>query len=119
MLVSPPPSIALPVPVVTISTSGVPTVGQTYALICSVMVVPGLVEEPTVQWTTQSGTVTNSSSATRLELNFNPLITTDSDLYTCRASINIIDVVSLTGETSREILLTGRSYKSLCVGNSF
>ena len=99
-------SPALPAPVVNISPSGVVIVGQTYSLTCSVMVVPGLVEEPTIMWTRGSGTLL-SGSGTSLQLNFNPLLTSDSDVYTCRASIDITNIASFTREATKEILLTG------------
>ena len=50
-------STALPAPIVTISpASDVLTVGQSYTLTCTVMVVPHLVVEPTIQWTKYDGT---------------------------------------------------------------
>ena len=71
------------------------------------MVVPHLVVEPTIQWTKYDGTsvITSSSSGTNLLLNFNPLMTSDSNVYTCRASIDI--TLSVTSESTWEILLAG------------
>ena len=111
-------STALPAPIVTISPdSDVLTVGQSYTLTCNVMVVPHLVVEPTIQWTEYDGTsvITSSSSGTSLLLNFNPIMTSDSNEYTCRASIDIIDItLSATSESTWEILLAGTSHSTLC-----
>ena len=114
-------STALPAPIVTISpASDVLTVGQSYTLTCNVMVVPHLVVEPTIQWTKYDGTlvITSSSSGSSLLLNFNPIMTSDSNVYTCRASIDIIDIaLSVTSESTWEILLAGienTSHSTLC-----
>ena len=104
-------STALPAPIVTISpASDVLTVGQSYTLTCTVMVVPYLVVEPTIQWTKYDGTsvITSSSSGTSLQLTFNPIMTADSNVYTCRACIDITDItLSVTSESTWEILLAG------------
>ena len=62
--------------------------------------------EPTIEWTRQDGTVVNASSGTSVQLNFNPVMTSDSSHYTCRASVNIDGIVSVSGEDSRDLLLT-------------
>ena len=102
-----PLSTALPAPKVSISAaSGSPTAGQTYSLTCSVQVVAHLVVEPSIEWTRQDGTVVNASSGYSLQLNFNPLQISNSSHYTCRASVTIIGVGSVSGEASRDLLLT-------------
>ena len=102
-----PLSTALPAPVVSIfPASGSPTAGQTYSLTCSVQVVTHLVMEPSIEWTRQDGTVLNASSGYNLQLNFYPLQASHSDYYTCRASVIIIGVGSVSAENSRELLLT-------------
>ena len=108
ILYSPPfLSTALPAPVVSISpASGSVTAGQTYSLTCSVKVVAHLVVEPSIEWTKQDGTVLNVSSGYSLQLNFNPLQSSDSSHYTCVASVEVAGVVSVSGESSRDILLT-------------
>ena len=102
-------STALPAPIVTISpASDVLTVGQSYTLTCTVMIVPHLVVEPTIQWTKYDGTVVVTSTGTSLSLNFNRIMTADSNVYTCRASIDITDItLSVTSESTWEILLAG------------
>ena len=97
---------ALPAPVVTISESGSSrTIGQDFLLTCSVRTVPHLVVSPSIQWTRQDGRVVNSSTGSELWLSFNPLMPTDSSVYTCRA---ITDIASGSGQASAEILLTSK-----------
>ena len=84
--------------------SGVPTAGQTYSLTCSVVVVPHLVVEPSIEWSRQNGGVVSTSSGTSLPLSFNPLMTSDGDRYTCQASVDITSIsVSVSGEESRDL----------------
>ena len=84
--------------------SGVLTAGQTSSLTCSVAVVPHLVVEPSIQWSRQNGGVVSTSSGTSLPLSFNPLMTSDGDHYTCRASVDITSIsVSVSGEESRDL----------------
>ena len=66
--------------------------------------------EPSIEWTRQDGTVLNASSGYSLQLNFNPLMTSNISLYTCQAGVDITDIVSITGNASR--LLAGKY--SLC-----
>ena len=94
--------------IVTISfTSGVPTAGQTYSLTCSVETVPHLVVEPNIEWTKLDGSMVSVSSGYSLLLNFDPLMASHGNLYTCRASVDITDInVSLSGEKSIELIVT-------------
>ena len=100
-------STALPAPIVTISpASDVLTVGQSYTLTCNVMVVPHLVVEPTIH--KYDGTVVVTSTGSSLSLNFNRVMNSDCNVYTCRASIDITDItLSVTSESTWEILLAG------------
>ena len=69
-------------------------------------VVAHLVVEPSIEWTRQDGTVLNASSGYSLQLNFNPLMTSNSSLYTCQASVEVTGVVeSVSAEASRDLLL--------------
>ena len=89
--------------------SGVPTAGQTYSLTCSVAVVPHLVVEPSIQWSRQNGGVVTTSSGTRLLLRFNPLMTSDGDRYTCRASVDILSIsVSVSGEEFSDLRVSSK-----------
>ena len=102
-------STALPAPIVTISpASDVLTVGQSY--IHSHMYCDGSTTSSSRAYYKYDGTsvITSSSSGTSLLLNFKPIMTSDSNVYTCRASIDIIDIaLSVTSESTWEILLAG------------
>ena len=103
---------ALPVPVVFISPARrSPTASQAYSLTCSVQVVPHLVVEPSIVWTRQDGTQINATSGSSLQLNFNPLKKSDFINYTCRASVDITGVVSVSGEHSIDLLVTSELLK--------
>ena len=107
-------STALLPPLVTISsTSETLTAGQSYSLTCYAALVAHLVVEPSIQWSKESGGVVNTSSGTSLPLSFNPLMTSDGDLYTCQASVDITSIsVSVSGEKSRDLIV--RSKLSCC-----
>ena len=74
-------------------------------------VVAHLVLEPSIEWTRQDGTVVNASSGYSLQLNFNPVLPSNITDYTCRASIDVVGVVSLNGELSRDLMINSQ----LCV----
>ena len=84
------------------------TIGQDFLLTCSVRTVPHLVVSPSIQWTRQDGRVVNSSTGSELWLSFDPLMPTDSSVYTCKASVTITDIASVSGQASEEILLTSK-----------
>ena len=96
---------------VTISeSSGSPTIGQAFLLACYVSTVPHLVVSPNIKWMRQDGRVVNSSTGSELWLSFNPLMETDSSVYTCRTSLIITENASVySGQTSKEILLTSNT----------
>ena len=48
----------------------------------------------------------NASLGYSLQLNFNPLRISDSSHYTCQATLTITGVGSVSGEASRDLLLT-------------
>ena len=52
-----------------------------------------------------------ASSGYSLQLNFNPVVPSNITDYTCRASIDVIGVVSLNGELSRDLMINSQ----LCV----
>ena len=92
---------------VTISeSSGSPTIGQAFLLACYVKTVPRLVVAPSIQWMRQDGRAVNTSTGSELWLSFNPLMQTDSSVYTCQASVTITDIISVSGQAS--ILLTSK-----------
>ena len=69
------------------------------------MLVPGVVGEPSIQWTKQDGTVVNASTGNTLSLNFNPLSASNSSLYTCKASLTIGNIMPVAAEATKEVLL--------------
>ena len=88
--------------------SGPLTAGQTYSLTCSVQVVDHLVVEPSVVWTRQDGSQVTATSGSSLLLNFNPLRTSDGNNYTCTATVNVTDVVTVSGEESRVVVVSSK-----------
>ena len=94
---------------VTISpASGPLTAGQVYSLTCSVQVVDHLVVEPSVKWTRQDGSQVIATSGSSLLLNFNPLRTSDGNNYTCTATVHVTDVVTVSGEESRVVVVSSK-----------
>ena len=100
---------------VTITSSGVPTSGETYKLICTVEAnVP-----PTVQWLYSSngsrvtngsditvGTLRTTGSTTTLTLSFNPLHTSHGGQYTCQSTT---DTPPSTVTATRNVTVQGES----------
>ena len=64
--------------------------------------------EPSIEWTRQDGTVLNASSGSSLQLNFDPLRTSDITHYTCHAMLDITGVVSVSGEDSIDLLINSK-----------
>ena len=99
-------STALPPPVVFITHSGSPTAGQFYTLSCSVEVVPNLVVEPSIVWTRQGDVPINNNYHPRLKIL--PLRTSDGSYYTCTASVDIPNVVSVSGADSTDLVVASK-----------
>ena len=94
-------STDLPSPVVSIiQTSGQPTAGQSYSLICSV-------QTPLTTyyiWTdTSSGQVSGSSV-----LSFDPLRTSDGGQYTCTVTVGECEAQSVTEEKSTQLIVASK-----------
>ena len=89
--------------------SGVPTAGQPYSLTCSVETVPGLVVEPSIQWTRQNGPVMDASSPM---LYFNRLRTSDGDRYTCSVNVNIPESMAVSGQAFTDLTVTSKLFCS-------
>ena len=77
-------------------------------------VVDHLVVEPSVVWTRQDGSQVNATSGSSLLLNFDPLKTSDGNNYTCTATVtipsvvNVSDVVTVSGEESRAVVVSSK-----------
>ena len=109
---------AFPPPNMTISTNReTPTIGQSYSLSCPLSVVSGLAVKPVLKWTRLDRTLLTASNGSNLQLDFDPLLPANSSVYTCHFSIYISGVVSTTGKTFREILLTSKIQCSAYVWN--
>ena len=96
---------ALPSPEVSITHIGSPTAGQFYTLSCSVEVVPHLVVEPSIVWTRQDGVPVITSHP---QLRNYPLKTSDGSKYTCTASVDIPNVVSVSGTDSTDLVVASK-----------
>ena len=59
-------------------------------------------------WTRQDGRVVNASSGSSLQLNFNTVKTSNGSRYSCAASVNVADVVSVSGENSRDLVVVSK-----------
>ena len=95
---------ALPAPSVNISFSGYSIAGQTYSLICTATVVPGLAVDPDMSIVFPNSTVVSVTDTTLMGHTFSPLRMSDSGQYTCTATINIpqagiTDLLSTTRAT--------------------
>ena len=91
--------------------SGDPTAGQPYSLTCSVETVPGLVVEPSFQWTGGDVSVMDASSPI---LNFNQLRTSDGDRYTCSVNINP-ESTPVSGQAFTDLIVMSKLLCSMFV----
>ncbi|XP_019853966.1 PREDICTED: neural cell adhesion molecule L1-like [Amphimedon queenslandica] len=97
--------IATPRPAVEIVTMGMAKLGEEYMLNCTVTVVDRLIVSPIMLWTKKSANnvisippVLKNVSKVKSSLNliFRSLNTSDAGLYTCEASINVIQISVVT-----------------------
>ena len=61
-----------------------------------------------MEWTRQDGSQVNATSGSSLLLNFNPLRTSDGNNYTYTATVNVSDVVTVSGEESRVVIVSSK-----------
>jgi hypothetical protein len=92
--------MALPQPTVTLSPDVVDPVaaGETYTMLCTVDVVPGLVVEPLIEWTRMDD-VLNASTGSSLQLNFDPLYASNASMYTCKAKVEVTLAQCMQGQS--------------------
>ena len=98
----------------TLSPDGVAPVaaGNTYTMLCTVTVVPGLVVKPLIEWTRvdRMNDVLNASNGSSLQLIFDPLYTSNASMYTCKAKVVISNVsINSVGEASRNLTVGSES----------
>ena len=106
---------------VTIESMGSRTAGDEYELICTVVVVEGLVVQPTVTWIYPTndpmnqlnitvGTAQPNGVSTTLTLTFNPLRTSHMGRYTCQANVNIpvVSIIDVKGNETADVIVESK-----------
>ena len=122
--------LGLVAPIVMVTSEGDPTAGNAYTLVCHVIVIEGLVVDPTVVWldsnrATVSG-VNISVGGPSIEgnvvthnLTFSPLHTSHGGEYTCRASISVSSISlsrnNLTRIIVQSMFMCNQITFSLCI----
>ncbi len=79
-------------------------------LTCSVEVVPFLAVGPMIVWARAGGqTVTGTLNGLTSQLSFDPVVTADTDQYTCIATVNVpmVDITDRTGNASVDLTVNG------------
>ena len=69
---------------VEISTSGIPIVGKTYTLVCTVTIVGSLNSTTNFEWRKSDGSLVSSNGV----LTFSPLFSFHGGHYTCHATVS-------------------------------
>ena len=89
-------SIALPVPVVTITRAGAPIIGESFSIICNAAIEDNLSPNINLTWiyndSRSDGITITSNSNGSLTLNVDPVQESHEGLYTCVARATISDV---------------------------
>ena len=89
-------SIALPVPIVTITREGAPIIGESFSIICNATIENKLSPNINLTWvyndSRSNGIIITSNSDSSLSLNVNPVQESHEGLYTCIATVTIPDV---------------------------
>ena len=119
----------VPLPTVNIAESGVPEAGQTYTLLCRVVLPDGLTTEPEVTWLsadgdtlTSAGEITvgrqqvsgNPSRLTTYMIQFSPLLTSHGGMYTCQATVSSpFGTIQQTVSSARNVSVQGKLFSFL------
>ena len=89
-------SIALPVPIVTITREGAPVIGESFSIICNATIEDKLSPNINLTWvyndSRSNGITITSNPDGSLTLNVNPVQESHEGVYTCVATITIPDV---------------------------
>ena len=104
-------SLALPDPMLSVTSVGSTVTGQTVSLVCNVTMATDQIPHPNVTWVKVSGGSPTFPAATRqttptstiLTLSFSPLIFSHRGLYRCVVTHNISNVYTFTGEKGYNI----------------
>ena len=89
-------SIALPVPVVTITLEGAPIIGESFSIICNAAIEDNLSPNINLTWiysdSRSNGITITSNPDGSLTLNVDPIQESHEGLYTCVARVTIPDI---------------------------
>ena len=127
-------------PTVNIMMDGTPTAGETFTLLCRVILPDGLATEPQIAWLSPQGNILisegeltvgnqfvlgNPSRVTTYMVQFSPLLTSHGGTYTCRTTVSspfgtILQTVTRTQNVSVQSKLVadrgrGESKVRLCL----
>ena len=91
----------LPLPEVATKGDAELNIGDQQELQCNASVIPHLIVEPTLQWISPDGsTVINSDTGRVLSHIVNVDKTSDAGVYVCRVTVDVVDIISVTSESS-------------------
>lgn len=107
---------ALPAPNVDISFSGKSTAGEEYSMQCSASLVEDLIVLPELEIVLHNSTITSVMGDSSLLHTFSPLRTSDGGVYTCTATINILQahITNLQASVTDTIIVAGQYNTHLC-----
>ena len=111
---------APPAPVVTLFFSGDSIPGLTYALQCSVIVAPHIVELTDLKIDLKilfpNTTVITAMNSSSLNYTFSPLRTSDAGPYTCSVSLSIpqAGILDLMNSTTKTLVIVVGRYNIAC-----
>ena len=89
---------------ITPTSVGIPTVGQTYSLICY-LTGPGVTVTVTYQWFKGLAASNGTQLTNTHQLQFTSLRASDAGLYTCRATVNSVEIEETASVTiTRKVL---------------
>ena len=92
-------SIALPVPIFTITREGAPVIGESFSIICNATIEDNLLPNITLTWvfndSISNGIIITSNLDGSLTLNVDPVQESHEGLYKCVAMVTIPDVPQL------------------------
>ncbi len=95
--------LELPSPEISVISAPISEAGRSVSLSCTVTVVENLIVNPHIEWMKVGGSTINDLNSTemntivlgtvsKLNVSFDPLLTSHAGQYQCRASVNISDV---------------------------
>ncbi len=109
-------------PVISVLSAPISEAGQSVSLSCTVTVVENLIVNPHIEWMkVGSSTITNSQNTSvlntvvsgtvsKLNIFFEPLLTSHAGQYQCRASVNISDVPVIFNNITTSLYVASKFY---------